>query len=85
VTVFRTYQYTKRYDVERDPAKINTLFRTNPSFTIENRMEIMHLYNIQYILTDSTPLKNFYLQHPEYFSAETVQNFWLIEFHDEAQ
>jgi hypothetical protein len=77
VVFFRSVLMTPQYV---DPNKLNLVFSQDMSISLKQRMNILTKYHVDYILVKDYFLKNYYASYPEFFQAQEIRNFWLLEF-----
>ncbi len=59
--------------------EITSLVSNDPSITMDQRIQILHKYNVQYILVDHSTLKDYYVQNADFFSVQNFDGYWLIK------
>ena len=78
---FRSAQYTSL--ISSTPVNTKTfapVISNEASISIQDRTNLLEKYDIRYILTESTALKNYYSAYPESFHLQTFNDYWIIEF-----
>jgi hypothetical protein len=77
VVFFRTSAYTSHpVDLE----KVNLIFSQDLSIPIEERINTLRTYHVQYILIEDRFLRDYYAGYPEFSKIQKVNTFWIIEF-----
>ncbi len=77
VVFFRTAAFTRgKVNLE----KINLVFSPNTSISIDQRIDTLMLYQVDYILVKDRLLKNYYASYPEFFRVQEYNDFWILEF-----
>jgi hypothetical protein len=77
VVFFRSSAFTPHpIDIE----KIGLILSQDASIPIKQRMNILRRYHIQYILIEDHSLSDYYAGYTEFFNAQKINNFWIIEF-----
>ncbi len=75
--IFRIKDWTP-YPV--DVSRINSLLSDDPSISLEQRLQILDEYQIQYILIDQRSLEKYYARFPKYFELQYTDGYWLFKF-----
>ncbi len=60
--------------------KIREIFSQNPSITFEQRIDTLKQYDITYLLTQKTSLKEYYIQNSQFTALENVSGYWILHF-----
>jgi hypothetical protein len=77
VVVFRLKEWAP-YPIDEN--EISSLISRDPSISMEQRIQILEKYNIQYILGEDAILKDYYISSPNLFSAQNMSYYWLVKF-----
>jgi hypothetical protein len=59
---------------------IKEIFSENDGISMQQRVQILEKYNIQYILTEDTLIKDYYIHNSNVFSAQNFDDYWIIKF-----
>jgi hypothetical protein len=79
VVFFRTSRYTPH---PVDTKQLSLIFSRDPSILIQERMSILRMYDVQFIVIEDPVLREYYAHYTEFSNAQKVKNFWVIEFRD---
>jgi hypothetical protein len=77
VIFFRTQRFTP-YSV--NITEINSIFSQNTSITIQQRINILMKYHVDYILVENRSLEDYYAAYPQFFHSQGINNFWILKF-----
>jgi uncharacterized protein DUF6077 len=81
VVFFRNPNFTP-YPVDRD--ELGLVFSADAEVPLEQRMEVLHKYDVQYLLVANTRLAEYYAAYPEFFQIQEVGASRLFEFREMA-
>jgi hypothetical protein len=63
-----------------DVNEIADVFTNDPSIPIEQRVETLDKYNVHYILSDDSTLKNYYVRNRSLSDVKALDNYWILRF-----
>jgi hypothetical protein len=66
-------------------ATIEHYLSSDRAFSIEERMEFLRTYHVQYLLTQDPYTQEYYASYPQFFNWEKLGDFWLIKYSGTAE
>jgi hypothetical protein len=79
VVFFRTDAFTAH---SVDMEEIGSILSQDVSIPVNQRMNILRNYRINYILSEDDALREYYAHHTKFFHVQNFDDFWIIEFRD---
>jgi hypothetical protein len=75
--IFRNKDWTP-YPIDEE--EINNLFSHDFSISMDQRIQVLEKYQIQYVLVEQPSIGKYYAGYPKYFELQYIDGYWLFKY-----